>query len=204
MITKQNIEVLDLLINNVSEMVDWVNLYLKSSERAEAFKSLVEQRRLLKRTYRSLKANPTIAAYGESQKGKSYIISSLLSSPGNPLKVKDENGKMLDFIENFNFNTADSVIVKVIAYVKANYTQDLKLEVLGQMFNCNSAYLGKRFKKYTGQQFNTYLDNLRIEDAKDKLLNTDLKIYQISKLVGYAKTDYFFMKFYFYFMESYC
>ena len=105
MITKQNIEVLDLLINNVSEMVDWVNLYLKSSERAEAFKSLVEQRRLLKRTYRSLKANPTIAAYGESQKGKSYIISSLLSSPGNPLKVKDENGKMLDFIENFNRQT---------------------------------------------------------------------------------------------------
>lgn len=100
-----------------------------------------------------------------------------------------------DFIENFNFNTADSVIVKVIAYVKANYTQDLKLEALGDMFNCNSAYLGKRFKKYTGQQFNTYLDNLRIEDAKDKLLNTDLKIYQISKLVGYANTDYFFMKF---------
>ncbi len=99
------------------------------------------------------------------------------------------------FIENFNFNTADSVIVKVIAYVKANYTQDLKLEALGDMFNCNSAYLGKRFKKYTGQQFNTYLDNLRIEDAKDKLLNTDLKIYQISKLVGYANTDYFFMKF---------
>ena len=38
-------------------------------------------------------------------------------------------------------------------------------------------------------------DNLRIEDAKDKLLHTDLKIYQISKLVGYTNTDYFFMKF---------
>ena len=100
-----------------------------------------------------------------------------------------------NFLENFNFNTADSVIVKVIAYVKANYMNELKLENLGEMFNCNSAYLGKRFKKYTGFQFNTYLDNLRIEAAKDKLLNTDLKIYQISKLVGYANTDYFFMKF---------
>ena len=100
-----------------------------------------------------------------------------------------------DFVENFNFNTADSVIVKVIAYIKNNYTSDLKLEVLGDLFNCNSAYLGKKFKKYTGIQFNTYLDNLRIEDAKDKLLHTDLKIYQISKLVGYANTDYFYMKF---------
>ena len=30
-----------------------------------------------------------------------------------------------DFVEHFNFNTADSVIVKVIAYVKANYDKDL-------------------------------------------------------------------------------
>ncbi|MCR4735669.1 MAG: response regulator [Treponema sp.] len=100
-----------------------------------------------------------------------------------------------DFIENFNFNTADSVIIKVLAYIKNNFNQDLKLEVLGDLFNCNSAYLGKKFKKYTGVQFNTYLDNLRIEAAKDKLLHTDLKIYQISKLVGYANTDYFYMKF---------
>lgn len=102
---------------------------------------------------------------------------------------------LYDFVENFNFNTVDSMIVKVIAYIKSNYNRDLKLENLGEMFNCNSAYLGKKFKKYTGEQFNTYLDNLRIEDAKDKLKNTDLKIYQISKLVGYTNTDYFFMKF---------
>lgn len=100
-----------------------------------------------------------------------------------------------DFIENFNFNTADSVIVKVLAYVKTNYASDLKLENLGDMFNCNSAYLGKKFKKYTGLQFNAYLDNIRMEVAKDKLKNTDLKIYQISKLVGFSNTDYFFMKF---------
>ncbi|MCQ2573079.1 MAG: response regulator [Treponema sp.] len=102
---------------------------------------------------------------------------------------------LMNVIESFHTNTADSVIVKVIAYVKTNYASDLKLETLGELFNCNSAYLGKKFRKYTGVQFNTYLDNLRIEEAKNKLLNTDLKIYQISKLVGYANTDYFFMKF---------
>ena len=101
-----------------------------------------------------------------------------------------------NFIENFNFNTADSVIVKVISYIKNNYTSpDIRLENLGDLFNCNSAYLGKKFKKFTGKQFNTFLDELRIEDAKDKLMNSDLKVYQISKLVGYSNTDYFFMKF---------
>lgn len=102
---------------------------------------------------------------------------------------------LINYLENFNYNTTDSVIVKVIAYIKSNYQQDLKLETLGDMFNCNSAYLGKKFKKYTGVQFNTYLDNLRIEEAKEKIINSNLKIYQISKLVGYTNTDYFFMKF---------
>ena len=100
-----------------------------------------------------------------------------------------------NYIECFNTNTSDSMILKVVAYVKSNFNQDLKLENLGELFNCNSAYLGKKFKLYTGVPFNTFLDNLRIESAKDKLLNTNLKNYQIAKLIGFNNTDYFFMRF---------
>lgn len=99
------------------------------------------------------------------------------------------------FLECFNTNTASSTITKVIQYVKTNCASDLKLETLGQLFYCNSAYLGKKFKEYTGMQFNVYLDLIRIEEAKKRLESTDLKIYQISKLVGYSNTDYFFLKF---------
>ncbi|MBP7479380.1 MAG: response regulator [Spirochaetaceae bacterium] len=97
--------------------------------------------------------------------------------------------------ESFSSNTANSTILKVIQYVKNNFKEDLKLELLGELFNCNSAYLGKKFKEHTGVPFNTYLDVIRIEAAKEMLKNTDLKIYQISKLVGYSNTDYFFLKF---------
>jgi len=97
--------------------------------------------------------------------------------------------------ESFSSNTANSTILKVLQYVKNNFKEDLKLELLGELFNCNSAYLGKKFKEHTGVPFNTYLDVIRIEAAKEMLKNTDLKIYQISKLVGYSNTDYFFLKF---------
>ncbi len=99
------------------------------------------------------------------------------------------------FLEAFHTNTANSTIIKVIQYIKTNYANELKLETLGDLFYCNSAYLGKKFKEYTGVQFNVYLDKIRIEEAKKKLTETDLKVYQISKLVGYSNTDYFFMKF---------
>lgn len=97
--------------------------------------------------------------------------------------------------ESFTSNTANSTILKVIQYVKTNYNTDLKLEMLGDLFNCNSAYLGKKFREYTGVPFNTYLDIIRIEAAKKMLMESELKIYEISKLVGYSNTDYFYLKF---------
>ncbi len=97
--------------------------------------------------------------------------------------------------ESFTSNTANSTILKVIQYVKTNFNTDLKLEMLGNLFNCNSAYLGKKFREYTGVPFNTYLDIIRIEEAKKLLTSSKLKIYEISKLVGYSNTDYFYLKF---------
>jgi two-component system, response regulator YesN len=102
---------------------------------------------------------------------------------------------ILSLAEAFSVNTSNSTILKVIQYVKTNYKEDLKLETLGELFHSNSAYLGKKFKGYTGVPFNTFLDVVRIDAAKELLKNTDLKIYQISKLVGYSNTDYFFLKF---------
>lgn len=106
---------------------------------------------------------------------------------------------MSDFVtglaESFTSNAANSTLLKVVQYVKTNYNTELRLEMLGDLFNCNSAYLGKKFKEFTGVSFNTYLDIIRIEAAKKMLLESDLKIYDISKLVGYRNTDYFYLKF---------
>jgi two-component system response regulator YesN len=91
--------------------------------------------------------------------------------------------------------SADSNFQRIISYVKNNYSENLNLDSLAQLFYYNSAYLGKRFKKYTGIKFQTYLDKLRIDTAIDLLQNTNMKIYEISIAVGYSNTDYFYSKF---------
>jgi len=91
--------------------------------------------------------------------------------------------------------SADSSFQRIISYVKNNYSEDLKLETLGQLFSYNCAYLGKRFKEYTGKNFHTYLDMLRIDAAKELLKNTGMRVYEISSAIGYANTDYFYSKF---------
>jgi len=97
--------------------------------------------------------------------------------------------------EHLPLLSADSSFQRIISYVKNNYSEDLRLETLGQLFNYNCAYLGKRFKEYTGKRFHTYLDILRIEAAKELLQTTGMKVYEISTAVGYTNTDYFYSKF---------
>ncbi|WP_240472972.1 response regulator transcription factor [Paenibacillus sanguinis] len=78
--------------------------------------------------------------------------------------------------------------------IHRNYNESLKLETLSGIFNYNSAYLGKLFKNTTGEYFNTYIDKVRIEKAKE-LLEEGLKVYQVAKKVGYTNVDYFHSKF---------
>ncbi|MNG23684.1 HTH-type transcriptional regulator YesS [compost metagenome] len=69
----------------------------------------------------------------------------------------------------------------------------MKLETLADLFNYNSSYLGKLFKTHTGDHFNTYLDKVRIEKAKE-LLAQGLKVHQVAEKVGYGSVDYFHTK----------
>ncbi len=92
-------------------------------------------------------------------------------------------------------STTDVVVKRMLAYMEKNYDQDLKLENIAKIFNYNSAYLGKIFKKEMQESFNNVLDNIRIENAKRLLLETDLKVYQVSEQVGYSNIDYFYSKF---------
>jgi two-component system response regulator YesN len=91
--------------------------------------------------------------------------------------------------------SADFSFQRIISYVNNNYSENLKIEALARLFNYNSAYMGKRFKEYSGYNFHTYLDVLRINAAKELLLTTDMKVYEISNAVGYTNTDYFYNKF---------
>ena len=51
--------------------------------------------------------------------------------------------------------------------------------------------LKRRFKAATGSSLIDYLQNLRIEEAKRSLENTDLPIEEISERVGYSDASFF-------------
>ncbi len=90
---------------------------------------------------------------------------------------------------------SDHVINRVLYYMERHYYEDLTLKKIAEVFNYNSAYLGKLFKAVTGEGFISVLDRIRIDHAKRLIMQDNLKIYQISQRVGYRNLDYFYTKF---------
>jgi hypothetical protein len=93
-------------INKQLELLEkanvWVREALEGEKQKKAYRNLVNCRRRLKRKKYVLDSNPAAAMYGESQVGKSYLVSSLLSEAGKPFGITDENGVVHNFIEEIN------------------------------------------------------------------------------------------------------
>ena len=89
----------------------------------------------------------------------------------------------------------DSVLDEILHYIHHNYASNITLEDISQLFGYNRSYLGKIFSKKMGQNFNSYIDQIRIEKSKELLLSDDSKVYAIAARVGYKNVDYFHIKF---------
>ncbi|MBE5877386.1 MAG: response regulator transcription factor [Lachnospiraceae bacterium] len=92
-------------------------------------------------------------------------------------------------------SSRDSVLDDILHYINHNYSSNITLENIAPLFGYNSSYLGKIFSKKMGENFNSYVDHIRIERSKEMLMKEDLKVYSIAEKVGYRNVDYFHIKF---------
>lgn len=98
-------------------------------------------------------------------------------------------------IELLSPSHGEKGITYIISYIDKNYHDKLKLEDIAILFGYNSAYLGRIFYQETGTYFNAYLDQLRIEKAKELLKCSNIKISDIALSVGYSNLNYFQTRF---------
>ncbi len=100
-----------------------------------------------------------------------------------------------NYIDNLKKNDSQYIIYEIKNYISEHYHEDIKLKKVACKFYMNPVYLGQLFKKTTGMQFNDYLNYVRIEEAKKLLRQTNMKVIEISKVVGYKDPKYFVQKF---------
>jgi hypothetical protein len=107
------------------ELVEKSNVWIKNSldgeKQKNAYRNLVNCRRKLNKKKFALEGNPAAALYGESQVGKSYLISSLLTENAKPFGITDENGQFHNFIEEINPPGGGTESTSLISRFSVNY-----------------------------------------------------------------------------------
>lgn len=96
-------------------------------------------------------------------------------------KVNDENHLL----------TQDNTSQIIMKKVNRDYMEHITLGSIAKELNYSLPHLSKKFKEDTGQGFEEYLQEVRIEHACRLLANTDKKISEVAELTGYRDVHFF-------------
>ncbi|MBT2654077.1 response regulator [Bacillus sp. ISL-18] len=94
-----------------------------------------------------------------------------------------------------NIYGSENLIENIKTYITKNYNKEITLNKLSTLFYINPSYCSYLFKEKTGENFNDYVNRIRIEKAKLLLKSSSDKVYKIAKSLGYDNTKYFFRVF---------
>lgn len=79
----------------------------------------------------------------------------------------------------------------VIHYIHTNFAKEITLEQLSHEFYISPYYLCREFKKHTNSTIIQYLNVTRIMNAQRRLMETEAKITEISKEMGFSNITHF-------------
>jgi len=88
-------------------------------------------------------------------------------------------------------NAEPPMISRAKNFIRDNQTEDLSLGQVAKAVNASTFYFCKMFKKATGLNFTEYLSRVRVEKAKNLLLNPNLRISEIAYEVGFQSLTHF-------------
>ena len=94
-----------------------------------------------------------------------------------------------------NIQTHSAMMNQVLHYIQQHlHEESMTLTKLAnEIFYMNVDYLGKLFKKETGEKFSQYVMNMRMNEAKSMIESQDtVKISQIAEKVGFGNNPQYF------------
>jgi AraC-like DNA-binding protein/ligand-binding sensor protein len=83
------------------------------------------------------------------------------------------------------------VIARAKEYITAHQAEDLSLAQVAKAVNTSTFYFCKIFRKMTGLNFTDYVSRVRVEKAKNLLLNRNLRVSEIAYEVGFQSLTHF-------------
>lgn len=156
------------------EMEDTIQLLLKEIQRT--YQNAITRENLEMNSLYALYGGANLEEYQEELFGWIANLAEILN-----LKFDDYKNKQK--------------MEQAISYIKDNYAKELNMAIVSNHISMNYSLFSFVFKQYTGTNFVNYLKEIRIAKARELLEETDLKIIEISNMVGYENEKHFMKTF---------
>ena len=163
---------------------------LDNVEESEVRKSYFEMYHSLSDNARNYGVN--IAALTDEHGLSLYDV--ILKSDTSTLTRSAFHATVTRFAESLSPSKRQSArkdIIMAKEFVRNNLSERLSVAQVSEFLNMNASYFSHLFKKETGKSFIDYVNETRINKAKELLATTDYRIYEISAMVGIDSPNYF-------------
>ena len=150
-----------------------------------------------------------ISGYGEFEYAKTAIqcdAFDYLLKPLNKLELaktlrraKDELLAEQSLLNTERDGSPEQIVASVVQYLHTNYNSDVNFANIAKVYGFSSSYLTKIFREHIGKPPIRYLNEYRVQIAKNLLRDTNLTIKDIAERTGFVDQFYFSKCF-----KSYC
>jgi len=89
-----------------------------------------------------------------------------------------------------NYSTSLKV-EKIIEYMRSNISNKLILKDLSELVQLSSSYLSKVFKATTGYSIIEFFNKIKVDKAKEIIIEDDKKIKEVAQMLGFTDEFYF-------------
>jgi AraC-like DNA-binding protein len=88
-------------------------------------------------------------------------------------------------------NSEPPAITKAKQFIEEHQADEISLGDVAKAVNTSTFYFCKMFKKATGLNFTDYLSRVRVEKAKNLLLNPNMRISEVAFAAGFQSLSHF-------------
>lgn len=88
-------------------------------------------------------------------------------------------------------DAGDAVIQEAAQYIYAHHREPLTLDAVAKTAHMSPVWFSKKFHQTVGLGFKEYLIHIRLEDAEELLLTTDMTVTEVGLTCGFSNGNYF-------------
>ncbi|WEK55053.1 MAG: response regulator [Candidatus Cohnella colombiensis] len=93
--------------------------------------------------------------------------------------------------EKISKNSKKTEIIDAQKYVQIHLDRKITLEEVADLLHLNPSYFSRLYKKETGENFIEFVTRLKMEKAKELIVDSDRTVEKVALMLGYDNKSYF-------------